>query len=79
MLAIGNNEFDGTLGKYEPCPKCGEEAEVQGSKPPVLQFVKCCGKSYLVGIENRRLPPPSHVKAEGGVTTPTRGGEAEEE
>jgi len=38
------------LGPTAACPNCGKECEIKESKPPMLQFISCCGKNYLVGI-----------------------------
>jgi len=39
------------LGPTASCPKCGKECDIKYSNPPLLQFISCCGKYYLVGVE----------------------------
>ena len=41
------------LGPTANCPKCNKECEIKDSNPPMLQFINCCGSSYLVGIEGK--------------------------
>ena len=53
------------LGPTAPCPKCGKECEVEDSDPPMLQFINCCGSSYLVGIKGKDIAGvPSDVSGE---------------
>ncbi len=67
MFAIGNNELDEKepLGDFILCDKCGErhiitygdEVMPDGTKKPskLLAFYDCGGKSYLAGINGRRI------------------------
>ena len=43
------------LGPTGVCPNCGKECEIKESDPPLLQFISCCGKEYLVGIEGKDI------------------------
>ena len=43
------------LGPTARCPRCGKECKVKDSDPPMLQFVDCCGTSFLVGIEGHDI------------------------
>lgn len=43
------------LGPSAPCPICGKECKIKNGKPPIMQFIDCCGASYLVGIKGRDI------------------------
>jgi len=65
MLAVGNNELGEKLGEVYQCPHCGEEHEIHYGKKQVvdgswvltkmLSFYKCGDKTYLAGIDGRKL------------------------
>ena len=52
-IGFARTDLQPMLGPTSPCPKCGKECEIKDSVPPMLQFIDCCGTSYLVGIEGR--------------------------
>lgn len=59
MLAISNDELDRArpVNNAEPCPKCGELAEVYdfGGHPVTIHVVKHCGANYVVGINGKKV------------------------
>jgi hypothetical protein len=57
FVAIGNDELGGALlaGDLIDCERCGQKHEVVASTPPMLLFVRCGDKSYLVGIKDRLI------------------------
>ena len=71
MLTVGNNELGGPVGETTVCPNCvkshpveyGHKVMPDGSLQPsrLLAYCKCpeSGKTYLVGINGRCLPPPN--------------------
>ncbi len=67
MFAIGNDELNASevLGNYVVCRKCrkrhkvqfGEEILKDGTRVPskLLAFYKCGKKSYLAGINGKKI------------------------
>jgi len=67
FMAVGNEELGDTVGDTIMCPICGEQHEVKSStgkpigkvppnyQPTTLQFYNCGKKSYLCGIDNRKI------------------------
>lgn len=54
MLAVGNDELGRKLEEFEVCSRCGETHKVETES--ILNFVRCKGKTYLVGIKGQLLP-----------------------
>lgn len=70
-IGFGNNTMNKQpmLGPTSQCPKCGKECEVKDSDPPTLQFINCCGTSYLAGIKGRDISGvPSDVSGDVGFS-----------
>lgn len=67
FIAVGADELTQTLGRLITCPSCGEKHEIKcSSEDPVnkgkavkLQFYKCGEKTFLAGINGKRLMPNS--------------------
>jgi transposase-like protein len=67
FIAVGHGELDSNpdVGKVYDCPSCGkqhpveygERVEKDGTKTPdpMLAFVKCKKKAYLIGINGKML------------------------
>ena len=64
MLAIGHDELGEYLGDTYLCERCGKEHKIEhghviekdGTKTrSKLSFIKCGKKTFLVGIEERRI------------------------
>ena len=65
MLAVGNDELSGSVGRDILCDKCGEYHEItygervleDGTKEPskMLAFYDCNGKTYLAGIDGKLI------------------------
>ena len=56
------------LGLTAQCPKCGKDCEIKDSEPPMLQFIDCCGTSYMVGIKGRDISGiPSDVSGKANL------------
>ena len=69
MLAVGNDELGEVITpgqRLEPCKVCGLRHVVRDGNPPgILHFIKCRGKTFLIGIKGRRLPPPRNSNVTG--------------
>ena len=44
-----------TVGEYEECLICGALVKVDVTDDKILSFIKCCGKTYLVGIKGKSI------------------------
>ena len=72
-VAFGNDELGDpiTAGDSIGCPHCGGAHVVthgtneQGEESSVLQFYKCGRTTYLIGINQRRVPLPRKEAPDG--------------
>jgi hypothetical protein len=59
FVAFGNAELDAAptiaAGDEYDCPRCHKKHIVQDSKPPMICFVACRGKTYLVGVKGKAV------------------------
>jgi len=65
FVAFSNEELESAppVQETSPCPECGKPVKVEMSVPVppsegtegMLQFIKCCGKSFLVGIDGKDI------------------------
>lgn len=63
FLAVGNDELGDSLSLSIICPHCKQSHPIECSssnprndnKSLTLQFYKCGDKTYLAGINNRRI------------------------
>jgi len=61
-IGVGNEQIETApeLPNKVPCFKCGKPCQIGYSKPGgTLQFISCCGKTWLVGINNKLV---EHIK-----------------
>ena len=54
-IAVGNDQLGDTTDDTIVCPKCGDTHTVEDSIPPTLQYYVCKGKTYLCGINRRKI------------------------
>ena len=58
-VAFGNDELEAcdkiAAGNKVTCDKCGKKHVVTEAGDGLLQFVKCRGKSFLVGVSGRNV------------------------
>lgn len=54
---FGNEQLEEAkeLGEYWECPICHKKEKVEHSEPPILQFVKHEGETFLVGIHGKDI------------------------
>ena len=64
FVSFGNDELDKArhIGEQEKCPSCGELHDVEygrdvhtGEQSKTLAFVKCGDKTFLVGLNGKRI------------------------
>lgn len=62
FIEIGENELGKPLGTEAKCPSCGAWREIKrgvdtktGEESNALQFLTCCGRTVLIGINGREI------------------------
>lgn len=66
-IGFGNDTLAGLpdlkAGDTITCPRCNEKHVVEGSKPPMLLFVRCGEDSFMVGLNGKNTTGiPADVK-----------------
>lgn len=56
-MTVGADELDDDemVDATIVCPKCGSLHTVENSTPPTLQYYVCKDKTYLCGINGRKI------------------------
>lgn len=58
-FSVSNVELEAatsiTTGDSLDCDRCNEKHVVNSDESGILQFVRCCGTSYLVGVKGKNV------------------------